>query len=131
MARSPPAANANMRWPVTTSRDGFPQKAAVLSMQHSGSVRYYSGRATVRSDLISPAQLDATLAALRESGYHPYILLEPWEVPQFQQRYAGQSALASLDWPPTALLRESGIRIYDPADRQALAGRPPLTEIVP
>jgi hypothetical protein len=109
----------------------LPAKAAVLSMQHSGSIRYYSGRATVRTDLIPPSQLDSTLAALRDSGYRPYILLEPWEVAPFQQRYAGHSALAPLDWPPAALLRESGIRIYDPADRQALAGRPPLTEIVP
>jgi hypothetical protein len=110
----------------------LPQKAVVLSMQHSGSVRYYSGRATVRYDHIQPTQLEATLTALTASGYRPYILLEPWEVPQFQKRYTGFSALAPLDWPPLAVLRESSIRIYDPADRPSfLAGRPPLTEIVP
>jgi hypothetical protein len=110
----------------------LPENAAVLSMQHSGSVRYYSGRTTVRFDHIPPAQLDATLTTLAASGYRPYILLEPWEVPQFQKRYAGFSALAPLDWPPAALLRESNIRIYDPADRPAfVAGRAPLTEIVP
>jgi hypothetical protein len=109
----------------------LPQNAAVLAMQHSGSVRYYSGRATVRFDLIPPSQLDPTLSALTASGYRPYILLESWEVPEFQKRYAGHSPLAPLDWPPTALMRESQIRIYDPADQQALAGRPPLTEIVP
>jgi hypothetical protein len=52
-------------------------------------------------------------------------------VPQFQRRYAGYSALSALDWPPAAMMRESQIRIYDPADRASLAGRPPLTEIVP
>jgi hypothetical protein len=110
----------------------LPERAAVLSMQHSGSVRYYAGRPTVRFDLIAPAQLDATLATLAASGYRPYILLESWEVPQFQKRYAGFSPLGPLDWPPAVLLRESSIRIYDPADRPAfLAGRPPLTEIVP
>ena len=109
----------------------LPQKAAILSMLHSGSVRYYSGRATLRVDLIPPSQLDSTLGALTASGYRPYFLLEPFEVAQFQERYAGHSALAPLDWPPAALLRESRVRIYDPADRQSLAGRPPLTEIVP
>jgi hypothetical protein len=110
----------------------LPVKAAVLSHQHSGSIRYYSGRATVRIDLIPPAQLDSTLAALAASGYRAYFLMEPWEVPLFQKRYAGSSVLAPLDWPPMAEMRESQIRIYDPADRPAsVAGRPTLTEIVP
>jgi hypothetical protein len=110
----------------------LPQEAAVLSMQHSGSVRYYSGRATIRFDRIQPAKLDTTLTTLATSGYRPFILLEPWEVADFQKRFTGFSALAGLDWPPMALLRDSDIRIYDPADQPAfLAGRPPLTEIVP
>jgi hypothetical protein len=110
----------------------LPQKAAVLSMLHSGSVRYYAGRATVRFDLIPPAKLDATLAILGSSGYRPFILLEPSEAPEFQKRFTGFSTLARLDWPPIAFLREPNIKIYDPADQAAfLAGRPPLTEIVP
>ena len=110
----------------------LPKNAALLSMQHSGSIRYYAGRATVRYDHIRPAQLESTLAALSESGYRPYIVVEPWEVPQFRKRYTGYSPLASLDWPPLAIMRETDIRIYDPADRPAfLAGRLPLTETVP
>jgi hypothetical protein len=110
----------------------LPQQAAVLSMLHSGSVRYYAGRATVRFDVIPPAQLDATLATLASSGYRPFILLEPSEAPEFQKRFTGFSSLARLDWPPIALLRQSNVRIYDPADQPAfLAGRPLLTETVP
>ena len=110
----------------------LPQNAALLSMQHSGSIRYYSGRATVRFDRIAPAQLESTLAALTEAGYRPYILVEPWEVPEFRKRYAGFSPLSSLDWPPVAVMRDADIRIYDPADRSAfLAGRSLLTETVP
>ena len=110
----------------------LPRNAAVLSMQHSGSIRYYSGRVTVRFDHIAPAELEFTLAALTDAGYRPYILVEPWEVPQFRKRYSGFSPLSSLDWPPFAVMRDTDIRIYDPADRSAsLAGRPPLTETVP
>jgi len=110
----------------------LPPKAAVLSMQHSGSIRYYSGLTTVRFDNIHPEQLDSTLATLADSGYRPYILLETWEVPEFQKRFNGFSPLASLDWPPLVVMREAQIRIYDPADRQGfLAGRPKLTETVP
>jgi hypothetical protein len=110
----------------------LPRNAALLSMQHSGSIRYYSGRATVRFDHIAPAQLESTLAALTDAGYRPYILVEPWEVPQFRRRYTGFSPLSSLDWPPVAIMRNTDIRIYDPADRPAfLAGRLRLTETVP
>jgi hypothetical protein len=110
----------------------LPRNAALLSMQHSGSIRYYSGRATVRFDLIAPAQLESTLAALTDAGYRPYILVEPWEVPLFREHYTGFSPLASLDWPPVAVMRTTDIKIYDPADRSAfLAGRPLLTETVP
>jgi 4-amino-4-deoxy-L-arabinose transferase-like glycosyltransferase len=110
----------------------LPQQAAVLSMLHSGSVRYYAGRPTVRFDVIPPAQLDATLAALVSSGYRPFILLEPSEAPEFRKRFTGFSSLARLDWPPIALLRQSNVRIYDPADQPAfLAGHPLLTETVP
>ena len=110
----------------------LPRNAALLSMQHSGSIRYYSGRTTVRYDHIAPTQLESTLAALTDAGYRPYILVEPWEVPLFRKRYAGFSPLSSLDWPPVAVMRNTDIRIYDPADRPAfLAGRPRLTETVP
>jgi hypothetical protein len=110
----------------------LPEGAALLTKLHSGSIRYYSRRTTVRFDLIAESQLDSTLAELRRSGYHPYLLLESSEVAEFQQRYAGHSALAALDWPPIVLLRASNIRIYDPADRpSSLAGRPPFTEVVP
>ncbi len=110
----------------------LPQNAALLSMQHSGSIRYYAGRATVRYDHIEPTRLESTLAALTDAGYRPYIVVEPWEVPHFRKRYTGFSPLSSLDWPPVAIMRATDIRIYDPADRPAsLAGRPPLTETVP
>ncbi|HLG59614.1 MAG TPA: hypothetical protein VI485_30025 [Vicinamibacterales bacterium] len=110
----------------------LPERAALLSSLHSGSIRYYSGRPTVRSDLIPETQLDATLDELRLHGYHPYIVLEAFEVAEFQRRYAAHSPLGALDWPPIVQLRPSNIRIYDPADRvSSRAGRAPLAEIVP
>jgi hypothetical protein len=110
----------------------LPARAALLSSLHSGSIRYYSGRPTVRFDLIPETELDATLDELRRHGYHPYLVLESFEVAEFQRRYAGHSPLGALDWPPIALLRASSIRIYDPADLvSSRAGRAPLTEVVP
>ena len=46
---------------------------------HSGTVRYYAGRVTLRFDLLDPAWLDRAIAWLEARGHHPYILLEDWE----------------------------------------------------
>lgn len=83
-------------------RDQLPRNAIVLSMQHSGSVRYYSGRLTLRWDLMDPNSLESSLAYLRQRGYHPFLLLEEWERPQFTQKFAGHTKLAALDWQPLA-----------------------------
>ncbi len=96
----------------------LPERAALLSMEHSGSARYYSGRLTVRYDLIPPTQLDSVIGELRRLQYHPYFLFDDWEEPLFTKRFAGHSALAALDWWPVALLHHKHVRIYDPADRQ-------------
>ncbi|HEY0285228.1 MAG TPA: STT3 domain-containing protein [Vicinamibacterales bacterium] len=105
-------------------RDELPPNAILLSMQHSGSVRYYSGRLTLRWDLLSAEWLEPSLTFLRTKGYRPFLLLEEWEQPQFAQRFSARTKLGALDWQPFA--RYSGeIRtdIFDPAD-QGRSGPP-------
>ena len=70
-------------------------------MQHSGSIRYYSGRLTVRYDWIPTNRLDNVIEQLRGLGYHPYIVLEAAEMGAFEQRFQGNSELAALNWIPT------------------------------
>ena len=48
-------------------------------MQHSGSVRYYTGRMIVRWDALDPAWLDRAVEFLRERGIATYLLVEHWE----------------------------------------------------
>jgi Dolichyl-phosphate-mannose-protein mannosyltransferase len=102
----------------------LPLSAVILAVQHSGSVRYYSGRATVRWDHLDPAWLDRSLDELGRLGLTPYLLLESWEEPQFKERFSAASAHGRLDWPPTALfVTRVPVRLYDPADRaRYLAG---------
>ena len=83
-------------------RDELPQNAIVLSMQHSGSVRYYSGRSTLRWDLLDSQWLDRAVTFLQTKGYHPFVLLEEWEQPRFKEKFAGHTKLAALDWQPVA-----------------------------
>lgn len=79
-----------------------PPNSVIVAMQHSGSVRYYGGRVTLRYDNLDPRWLDRAVAWFDERGAHPYALLEDWEVRDVQKRFAGQASLARFDEPPVA-----------------------------
>lgn len=99
-------------------RDALPANAVLLSMQHSGSIRYYSGRSTLRWDLLHPEWLERSLAFLRTNGYHPLLVLEEWEQPLFRERFGAHTQLAALDWQPAATYSgEIRTDVFDPADR--------------
>ena len=102
----------------------LPEDAVVFAMQHSGSVRYYSGRPIVRYDLVPGPELGQALADLQRLGYHPYALLEEWEIPIFQQALSAVPALGPLDWPPIARHR-ARIGIYDMLGRNTVRTRAP------
>jgi hypothetical protein len=107
----------------------LPGNAILLSVQESGTLRLYGGRATVRFDHLDPNGLDAALQDLRRAGYSPYFALEAWEEPQFRERFARSSPLGLLDWPPMAEIgRPVKVRFYDPRDRRRfLSGEPVAT----
>jgi hypothetical protein len=69
------------------SEDG----SVVLAGQHSGSVRYYGGRVTLRSDGLDREWLDRAVEWLGERGIHAYALLEESEVDRFMSDFAGQT----------------------------------------
>ena len=80
----------------------LPSDVVVLTMQHSGSIRYYSGRLTMRWDVLDAGSLDTAVAALHARGVPVYAAIESWEEEDFRRRFAGQS----LD--QTARLRSDG-----------------------
>jgi hypothetical protein len=104
----------------------MPDRAIFISMWHSGSIRYYSGRLTVRYDWILATELDSVIAELQRQGYHPYLVMESWEEAQFLKKFGGYSDLAALDWPPVALNDAGTVKIYDPADRLTRGRRNPI-----
>jgi hypothetical protein len=90
--------------------------AVILTGQHVGSVNYYTGRQTLQFERFDPAWLDRAFVWLEAQGRHPYILLEDWERPLFEQRFAG-STLGRLAMAPVAAYkgRTSGtIYLFDP-----------------
>jgi hypothetical protein len=106
----------------------LPARAIVLAAQPSGSVRYYAHLPTLSWDAIDPAWLDRVLDECRSRGLVPYFAIESWETDAFRSHFKDQSAVASLDWPPRAVLG-SAIFVYDPADHaRYLAGEQIPTE---
>lgn len=110
----------------------LPERAVVLTMLHSGSVRYYSGRLTVRWMFIPETGLDVVLEEFQRAGLQPYLLLTSTEVDDFKKRFARHSQFAALDWPPLARRElDLPVEIFDPANRQAaLEGTPRATELI-
>jgi hypothetical protein len=109
----------------------LPENAVLLSVQHAGSARYYSGRLTVRFSAIPSEALDSVIDDLRRLGYQPYILLENWEEAEFRNRFQEYSRVAALDWRPVAVMRHaSAPAIYDPADKHSTEGPQRVTEII-
>jgi hypothetical protein len=87
--------------------------AVIISAQHSGSIRYYAGRLTLRWDVGDPAWLDRTVDWLAGHGHHPYFVLEPQEVAELRARYGPTNMSARLDWTPMVSFRGGAITMYD------------------
>jgi len=77
-----------------------PPQSVVFAFLHSGSVRYYADRLTMRWDLIEPSRLDAAVAAIQQRGYATFLLIDINEEAAFRARFAGASRLALLNWAP-------------------------------
>ena len=92
--------------------------AVIISAQHSGSIRYYGGRLTLRWDVGDPAWLDRTVEWLAAHGHHPYFVLEPQEIGELRTRYGPRNASARLDWTPMVSFRGGAVTMYDGVRRE-------------
>ena len=91
--------------------------AVILSVQHSGSLRIYADRLTLRYDALDPLWLDRTVAYLQSIGRRPYDVLDGGEVDAFRQRFGPANRSGTLDWPPIATLGGT-IAVYDPSHQR-------------
>jgi hypothetical protein len=91
--------------------------AVMLSLQHSGSLRLYGGRLTLRFAVLDPLWLDRAVSYLQSIGRHPYFVLDDGEVEAFRRRFGTTNRSGALDWPPLATLG-SVVSIYDPIGSQ-------------
>jgi hypothetical protein len=111
-------------------RGRLPANAVAIAVWQSGTVRFHAQRESIVWDSLDPAWLDRAVAWLSAHGYDPYFVMERWEEPLFRERFAAQSPLGALDWPPRFDV-ERQVRIYHPGDRQRYRNGEPLsTELV-
>jgi hypothetical protein len=101
-------------------RQHLPGNAIVLTVQHSGSIRYYSDRLTLRWDFLAPEWWPRALSTLSERGYRPYVLLTNSEEDAFRSRFHLPGAPEA---PGTliATFRGSEARLYDPLRAASMA----------
>ena len=64
---------------------------------------------TLRFDLLDEAWLDRAAGWMAAHGHHPYVLLEEWELPLFQKRFAAKNALGALDLAPVMAYHAPGV----------------------
>jgi hypothetical protein len=103
--------NQERKYPLAGEyvRKKGPANAFVLAAQHSGSIRYYAGRPTLRWDLLSPTRLDQALAIFRAQGYEPILVVDVGEYDAFRARFeaTGQQAVHQLT--PLAVLGDARV----------------------
>ena len=93
--------------------DNLPADAAILTMQHSGSIRFYGGRYSLRYDAMGPAWNVRLPRILERKGYHPYLVIDDWERPKVARRF-GLRAGEALPWLVTAQLPYfGGVSVFD------------------
>jgi hypothetical protein len=90
-------------------RERLPATAFVLAGQHSGSVRYYSTRPTLRWDLLDATALDRAIASLRRAGYEPFAVLDEGEDETFRARFGARAQQGIAAMKPIATIGNTNV----------------------
>ena len=91
----------------------LPANGVVFAIQHSGSLRFYTGRPTVRYDLVDDSWVSRAPAAATQAGYHPFAVFEDPEMPQLRSML-NLGPNGALPWRLIARLNQPvGVTVYD------------------
>jgi hypothetical protein len=75
----------------------LPARSVFISLAHSGSIHYYTGRDILRWELLEPEALDTAVAYLRSQGHDVYLAADVPEVTDFKRRFAPSATVDALD----------------------------------
>ncbi len=90
-----------------------PPDAIVMAVQHSGSVRYYADRITLRYDWLQDAALDTALRDLTAKGRRVYLVVDDWEEKEFRARFSPSNRAAQLGEPIARVPSSPEVRIFE------------------
>jgi hypothetical protein len=91
-----------------------PPAAVLFSSQHSGSLRYYTDRLTLRYDLLGERRLDSAIRELNDKGRPSFLVIDEFEHPDFRKRFAARNRAGTLEWAPLARIPgPPDVLIYD------------------
>ena len=110
-------------------RDTTEPNSVIITLQHSGSLRYYGERMTLRYEVLHERWLDNSIAWLRDNGFHPYILLDQPEHEPFKARFARRNTAGHLDMAIVFEYRDrynTSTFLYDPLQPSRLSSVPVL-----
>jgi hypothetical protein len=90
-----------------------PADAVVLAVQHSGSIRYYANRTTLRYDWVEDAALDGVLRDLAAKGRPVYLVVDDWEEKEFRSRFSAANRAGQLGEPIARVAGSPEVRIFE------------------
>jgi hypothetical protein len=95
----------------------LPENAVVFTMQHSGAVRFYGGRMSIRYDFLDKSYTARAVADLERLGYHPYLVIDEWETPYVRTAFQLPPD-TRLPWPLIASAKAlSVVNVFDMSSR--------------
>ena len=89
----------------------LPDNAVFLCNQHSGSLRYYANRLTLRFEWLAPDVYVTALDQLQRAGHPVFVVLDDREREIFKARYSAVADLSWLDRPPI-LIAANSVHFY-------------------
>ena len=88
------------------------ENSVILAVHRSGSLRYYSGRTTLRYDMLHPDWLDRAVAWFGNQGIHVYAVVDERERREASDRFSGQRGARAFD-RAVLMYEPAGTGLYD------------------
>lgn len=90
-----------------------PPDAIVLAVQHSGSVRYYADRITLRYDWLKDDALDSALRDVTAKGRRVFLVVDDAEEKEFRARFSPSNRGAQLGEPIARVPSSPEVRLFE------------------
>ena len=81
---------------LLNSVTGLPERSVLMSLNHSGTIHFYTGRDVLRWEALGRGDLDVAVSYLRAGGYGVYLVADDSEVGPFLDYFSSASVARDL-----------------------------------